>query len=417
MEGFPYTEIMRIIIYSYNYYPEPIGIAPLMTELAEGLVKRGHEVRVVTGMPNYPERQIYEGYQGKLYMTELRNGVAIQRSYVLVRPRPTLLERVILDASFVVSSFIHALRGKRPDVVFLTSPPLPIAVPAALLGWLHRCPVILNLQDIIPEAAIHVGLLKNKKLIWVFEGLEKFAYRNATKISIIADQFAHNLIKKGVPAKKLVTIPNWVDTEFIHPLPKEHNYFRAKYQLEGKFVLMYSGNIGLTQGLETVVKAAKLLAHVPDLVVIIVGEEKAIGRLLKFAQDLGANNVVVAPFQPRERLPEMLAAMDVGLVIQKQNVIAFNMPSKIQPILASGRPIIASVPLNGTAADVVRSSGGGLVVPPEDVNALAEAMWELYKNREKAESLGKYGRQYALEHYSFQQALDTYENLFLEVQR
>lgn len=417
MEGFPYTEIMRIIIYSYNYYPEPIGIAPLMTELAEGLVKRGHEVRVVTGMPNYPERQIYEGYQGKLYMTELRNGVAIQRSYVLVRPRPTLLERVILDASFVVSSFIHALRGKRPDVVFLTSPPLPIAVPAALLGWLHRCPVILNLQDIIPEAAIHVGLLKNKKLIWVFEGLEKFAYRNATKISIIVDQFAHNLIKKGVPAKKLVTIPNWVDTEFIHPLPKEHNYFRAKYQLEGKFVLMYSGNIGLTQGLETVVKAAKLLAHVPDLVVIIVGEEKAIGRLLKFAQDLGANNVVVAPFQPRERLPEMLAAMDVGLVIQKQNVIAFNMPSKIQPILASGRPIIASVPLNGTAADVVRSSGGGLVVPPEDVNALAEAMWELYKNREKAESLGKYGRQYALEHYSFQQALDTYENLFLEVQR
>ena len=416
MEGFPYTEIMRIIIYSYNYYPEPIGIAPLMTELAEGLVKRGHEVRVVTGMPNYPERQIYEGYQGKLYMTELRNGVAIQRSYVLVRPRPTLLERVILDASFVVSSFIHALRGKRPDVVFLTSPPLPIAVPAALLGWLHRCPVILNLQDIIPEAAIHVGLLKNKKLIWVFEGLEKFAYRNATKISIIVDQFAHNLIKKGVPAKKLVTIPNWVDTEFIHPLPKEHNYFRAKYQLEGKFVLMYSGNIGLTQGLETVVKAAKLLAHVPDLVVIIVGEEKAIGRLLKFAQDLGANNVVVAPFQPRERLPEMLAAMDVGLVIQKQNVIAFNMPSKIQPILASGRPIIASVPLNGTAADVVRSSGG-LVVPPEDVNALAEAMWELYKNREKAESLGKYGRQYALEHYSFQQALDTYENLFLEVQR
>lgn len=417
MGGFPYTENMRIIIYSYNYYPEPIGIAPLMTELAEGLVKRGHEVRVVTGMPNYPERKIYPGYEGKLYMTELRNGVAIQRSYVLVRPRPNLLERIVLDASFVVSSFIHALKGKRPDVVFLTSPPLPIAVPAALLGWLHRCPVILNLQDIIPEAAIYVGLLKNKKLIWVFEGLEKFAYRTATKISIIADQFAQNLINKGVPAKKLITIPNWVDTDLIRPLPKENSYFRTNYQLEGKFVFMYSGNIGLTQGLETVVKAAKLLVHVTDLVVVIVGEEKAIGRLQKFAKDLGANNLIVAPFQPREKLPEMLAAMDVGLVIQKQNVIAFNLPSKIQPILSSGRPIIASVPLNGTAADVVRSSGGGLVVPPEDVNALAGAMWELYKDREKAETLGKDGRKYALEHYSFQQALDTYENLFLEVQR
>ncbi len=408
---------MRIIIYSYNYYPEPIGIAPLMTELAEGLVKRGHEVRVVTGMPNYPERKIYPGYQGKLYMTELRNGVAIQRSYVLVRPRPNLLERIVLDASFVVSSFIHALRGKRPDVVFLTSPPLPIAVSAALLGWLHRCPVILNLQDIIPEAAIHVGLLKNKKLIWVFEGLEKFAYRTATKISIIADQFAQNLINKGVPAKKLITIPNWVDTDLIRPLPNENSYFRTNYQLEGKFVLMYSGNIGLTQGLETVVKAAKLLVHVPDLMVVIVGEEKAIGRLQKFAKDLGANNVVVAPFQPREKLPEMLAAMDVGLVIQKQNVIAFNLPSKIQPILASGRPIIASVPLNGTAADVVRSSGGGLVVPPEDVNALAGAMWELYKDREKAKHLGESGRTYALKNYSFQQALDTYESLFLLVQQ
>jgi colanic acid biosynthesis glycosyl transferase WcaI len=408
---------MRIIIYSYNYYPEPIGIAPLMTELAEGLVQRGHEVRVVTGMPNYPERQIYPSYRGKLYTTELRNGVAIQRSYVLVRPRPNLLERVVLDASFVVSSFIHALRGKRPDVVFLTSPPLPIAVPAALLGWLHRCPVILNLQDIIPEAAIHVGLLSNKKLIWIFEGLEKFAYRTATKISIIADQFADNLISKGVSPQKLVVIPNWVDTDFIFPMSREHNYFRTAYKLEGKFVFMYSGNIGLTQGLETVVRAAKLLVNLPELVVIIVGEEKAIGRLQKFSQELGAINVICVPFQPRNLLPQMLAAMDVGLVIQKQNVIAFNMPSKIQPILASGRPIIASVPLNGTAAGVVRSSGGGLVVPPEDINALAGAMVNLYKNRQQAAELGKCGREYALKHFSFEQALDNYENLFLSVQK
>lgn len=408
---------MRIIIYSYNYYPEPIGIAPLMTELAEGLVKRGHEVRVVTGMPNYPERQIYPSYRGKLYTTELRNGVAIQRSYVLVRPRPNLLERVVLDASFVVSSFIHALRGKRPDVVFLTSPPLPIAVPAALLGWLHRCPVILNLQDIIPEAAIHVGLLSNKKLIWVFEGLEKFAYRTATKISIIADQFADNLISKGVSPQKLVVIPNWVDTNFIFPMSKDDNYFRTAYKLEGKFVFMYSGNIGLTQGLETVVRAAKLLVNLPELVVVVVGEEKAIGRLQKFAKELGAINVICVPFQARNLLPQMLAAMDVGLVIQKQNVIAFNMPSKIQPILASGRPIIASVPLNGTAAGVVRSSGGGLVVPPEDINALAGAMVNLYKNRQQAEELGKCGREYALKYFSFEQALDNYENLFLSVQK
>ncbi|MEH1947127.1 MAG: glycosyltransferase, partial [Nostoc sp.] len=144
---------MRILIYSYNYYPEPIGIAPLMTELAEGLVKRGHEVRVVTAMPNYPERQIYQEYRGKWYVNEYKNGVQIQRSYVWIRPQPNLLDRVLLDASFVVTSFVPALIGWRPDVILSTSPSLPSCVPVALLGWLRACPVILNLQDILPEAA------------------------------------------------------------------------------------------------------------------------------------------------------------------------------------------------------------------------------------------------------------------------
>ena len=124
---------MRVLIYSYNYYPEPIGIAPLMTELAEGLVRLGHEVRVVTGMPNYPQRQIYEGYRDKFYCTETRNGVLIQRSFIWVKPKPSLLDRLLLDGSFVVSSFFQALRGWRPDVILLTVPPLPVCLPAALL--------------------------------------------------------------------------------------------------------------------------------------------------------------------------------------------------------------------------------------------------------------------------------------------
>jgi len=114
---------MRILIYSYNYHPEPIGIAPLMTELAEGLVQRGHEVRVVTGMPNYPQRRIYDEYQGKLYVTEEKNGVTIQRSFVWVKPKPGLLDRILLDGSFVLTSFLQAMRGWRPDVILLTVPP------------------------------------------------------------------------------------------------------------------------------------------------------------------------------------------------------------------------------------------------------------------------------------------------------
>ncbi|WGV26185.1 glycosyltransferase family 4 protein [Halotia branconii] len=406
---------MRILIYSYNYYPEPIGIAPLMTELAEGLAKRGHEVRVVTAMPNYPERQIYEGYRGKLYLNEYKNGVQIQRSYVWIRPQPNLLDRILLDASFVVTSFIPAIMGWRPDVILSTSPSLPVCVPAALLGWLRACPVVLNLQDILPEAAVHVGLLKNKLLIKLFARLEKFAYRSASKISVIADGFVENLLSKGVASDKIEQIPNWVDVNFIRPLPKENNPFRTAHNLNGKFIVQYSGNIALTQGLETVVQAAALLRHIPEIAFVIVGEAKGLQRLQQYCLDCGADNVLLLPFQPREHLPQMLAAADVGLVVQKKNVISFNMPSKIQVLLASGRALVASVPDNGTAARAVRQSGGGVIVPPEDDQALATAILELYKHPEKVKTLSYNSRQYAVEQYAFDHALNHYENLFYSV--
>lgn len=403
---------MRILIYSYNYHPEPIGIAPLMTELAEGLVKRGHQVRVVTAMPNYPERKIYQGYRGKLYLTEIKNGVEIQRSYVWIRPEPNLLDRVMLDASFVFTSFMPAFFGWRPDVILTTSPSLPVCLPSALLGWLLKCPVVLNLQDILPEAAVHVGLLKNKSLIAIFSILEKFAYRCANKISVIADGFVDNLMSKNVAPDKIVQIPNWVDVNFIRPSPKQSNAFRAEHKLENKFVVLYSGNIALTQGLETVVKAASTLRDIPDIAFVIVGEAKGLQHLGEQCNKCGADNVLLLPFQPREGLPEMLAAADVGLVVQKKNVISFNMPSKIQVLLASGRAIVASVPDSGTAARAIRHSGGGVIVPPEEPSALANAVLDLYKHPEKVKTLGYNSRKYAVEQYAFDQALNSYESLF-----
>ena len=406
---------MRVLIYSYNYYPEPIGIAPLMTELAEGLVRLGHEVRVVTGMPNYPQRQIYEGYRDKFYCTETRNGVLIQRSFIWVKPKPSLLDRLLLDGSFVVSSFFQALRGWRPDVILLTVPPLPVCLPAALLGMVYNCPIVLNVQDILPEAAVHVGLLRNKTMIRVLEGLERFSYRTAHTISVIADGFVDNLVNKGVPAQKITCIPNWVDTQFIRPLDKEENAFRKAHGLDGKFVIMYSGNIALTQGLETVVEAAVRLQQYPDIAFVIVGEPKAIAKLQEYCNTCGVTNVHLLPFQPRAKLPEMLAAADVGLIVQKHNVVSFNMPSKTQVLLASGRAIVASVPSTGSAAKAIEKSRGGIVVAPENPEALAASVLELYQNPELAERLGYQGRQFAVERYSFEQALSHYESLFYSV--
>ena len=386
-----------------------------MTELAEGLVRLGHEVRVVTGMPNYPQRQIYEGYRDKFYCTETRNGVLIQRSFIWVKPKPSLLDRLLLDGSFVASSFFQALRGWRPDVILLTVPPLPVCLPAALLGMVYNCPIVLNVQDILPEAAVHVGLLRSKTMIRILEGLEKFSYRTAHTISVIADGFVDNLVNKGVPIQKIACIPNWVDTQFIRPLDKEENAFRKAHGLEGKFVIMYSGNIALTQGLETVVEAAVRLQPQPDIAFVIVGEPSAIAKLQEYCNTCGVTNVHLLPFQPRAKLPEMLAAADVGLIVQKHNVVSFNMPSKTQVLLASGRAIIASVPSTGSAAKAIEKSRGGIVVAPENPEALAASVLELYQNPELAERLGYQGRQFAVERYSFEQALSHYESLFYSV--
>ncbi len=406
---------MRILIYSYNYYPEPIGIAPLMTELAEGMVKRGHEVRVVTAMPWYPTGEVSPEYKGKLFATEEINGVLVQRSYIWAKKKRSLLNRAGFELSFIVSSMMQALRGWRPDVILLTIPGLPVALPATLLGKLYNCPVILNLQDILPDAAVHVGLIKNKKVIEILKRLEKFAYHHATKISVIADGFIKNLANKGVDTDKIVEIPNWVNVDFIKPLKLKNNYFRQENNLENKFVVLYSGNIALTQGLETVIDAATNLKHIEEIAIVIVGESKALARLQAYCDQVGATNVTLLPFQPRAKLPQMLAAADVGLVVQKQNVLDFNMPSKIQVLLASGKAIIASVPSTGTAASAIRRSQGGLVTAPEEPQALAKAIAKLYENQQQTVNLGKQGRVFAEKNYAFESALDKYEQLFESV--
>ncbi|GBF81561.1 glycosyltransferase family 4 protein [Aphanothece sacrum] len=406
---------MRILIYSYNYHPEPIGIAPLMTELAEGLAKRGHEVRVVTAMPWYPASEISPEYQGKLYLTEECNGVKIQRCYVHINGKRNLLNRVLFELSFVFLSFFQALWGKRPDVIFLTIPGLPVAVPAAILSWIYQSPIILNLQDILPDAAVHVGLIRNKTIIKLFQYLEKFAYKTATKISVIADGFTKNLLEKKVPLEKIIEIPNWVDINFIKPCSKSNNEFRLKNKLVGKFVVIYSGNIALTQPLEVLIDAAAKLKHILDIVIVIIGKEEALERLERYRQRKKTDNVILRPFEPREKLSEMLGAADVGMVMQKSNVIAFNMPSKIQVLLASGRAIIGSVPPEGTAARAIKQSGGGIVVCPENSKALAAAIEQLYLNPDLVSRLGQQGRQYAKQYYAFEATLDRYEELLESV--
>jgi colanic acid biosynthesis glycosyl transferase WcaI len=408
---------MRILIYSYNYYPEPIGIAPLMTELAEGLVQRGHEVRVVTGMPNYPERLIYSSYRGKIYHRETINGVTVQRCFLWANgPNPGFKDRLLLDASFIVTSLLQLFKGWKPDAIFSTLPPLLACFPVALYAGINRIPVVTNVQDIVSEAAVGADLIgKGGAIARIAGALERFSYSISTRITPIADKFIEKLVEQGVPREKIVHIPNWVDTHSIRPGLRQQTLFRKKHGLEHKFVVLYSGNIARTQGLETAIEAAVHLRQFPDIQMVIVGEHHALDKLRNYCKICGVQNVLLLPFIPREELPDMLAAADVSLVLQKRHVTAFNMPSKIPLLLASGRPIIASVPAGGTAEQAVRISGGGVAVAPETPEALARAILDFYRHPEKADAIARRGRQYALDYYKYEVILDQYEALFAEI--
>ncbi|MEM9483656.1 MAG: glycosyltransferase family 4 protein, partial [Cyanobacteria bacterium P01_F01_bin.116] len=216
-----------------------------------------------------------------------------------------------------------------------------------------------------------------------------------------------------VPLSKIKRISNWVDTEFIRPLPKYDNQFRQKHGLQDKFIVLYSGNIARTQGVRAIIYAALALEHIPNIEFVIVGEDRQLYDLEDLRCELGVNNVTLLPFEPRKDLPTMLAAADVSLIMQKASVVGFNMPSKTMVLMASGRPIVASVPGSGAAAQAVRESGGGLVVTPEKPKALARAIQALYNNPDQLEQLGKRGRAYAISNYSFEQALDSYDALLV----
>ncbi|HEY5141757.1 MAG TPA: glycosyltransferase family 4 protein [Methylococcales bacterium] len=401
---------MKILILSYNYHPEPIGIAPLITELAEGLVQRGHQVRVVTALPNYPERRIYAKYRGRLFHKEVLNGVHLVRHWVYIRPQPRLWTRLAFEASTLLLSTWAALMQPRADVTLTVSPQLSGSITARLLNLYKGIPFILNIQDLLPDAAIASGLLKSSLLISLFKALERFAYRHAKGIAVISAPFIVNLTHKGVAPGKLYQIPNWVDTRFIVPLDRQ-TPLRRQMGLTDAFVVMYSGNIGLTQGLETLIDCANLLRDDPKIQFVIVGEERALAQLRERIQHYGLTNVYTIPFQPRPQLPQMLASVDVNLILQKAHILDINMPSKTMLLMASARPVVASVNPKGEVAKIIHESACGIIVQPEDPAQLAAALVALKNDPEECQLLGERGRNFACENFDREKVLSTYENL------
>jgi colanic acid biosynthesis glycosyl transferase WcaI len=391
---------MKILVVSLYYEPDQCqGNGPIVRALCEDWAAAGHEVTVVTSFPHYNCDAVWPEYRGRLWQRDRVGQVRVLRSYIHVAARKTGLARLLNYLSFNVSSTLAGSAAERPDVIFVMSPPLTIGLTAFVLGKLKGVPYCYNVQDIWPEAAVRLGMLKGERTIRFWERVEKFIYHHARRIFAISDEFSENLQDKGVPATQIEVIPNFVDTDFIRPLPRR-NAFAAKHGLNDKFVVLYAGNVGLSQGLEVVLDAAELLRGQPDVLFQIVGAGSSKAELMAEAERRQLPNVRFLPLQAEADVPELYASCDVALIPLRRGLAQNSVPCKTYSIMSSARPYIASVDEGSNVWKLTERVDCGVCIPPEDAPALAEAVLQLRSNEKRRRLMGLNGRDYVELHFA-----------------
>lgn len=402
---------MRILLLTLYYKPDVAANAVIMTELAEELSALGHSVTVVTTFPHYKGNVIDERYQGKLIQREMQDDIEIIRTYLYTSPnKQSLLVRFLNYVSFNLLSTLAGLFSGPQDVILAPSPPLTIGFSAYIISLFKRIPYIYNVQDIYPDVVIKLGILTTKWVIRFSRWLERFVYKRARHITVLSQGFKANLLAKGVPEEKLTIIPNFVDTDFIRPLSQE-NSFRDRFDLKDRFVVLYAGNLGHSQNIEDVLESAQRLEMQEDIVFVIVGNGSRKPELKALASKMDLSNVHFIPFQPREDVPQIYAAADVCLVPLKKDIARDSVPSKAYTIMASGRPIIASVDPGSDAWSLVQAAECGLCVEPENSQSLAEAIRTLYHDPDLRARLGRNGREHVVANYTRRVVARQYDEL------
>jgi len=347
-------------------------------------------------------------------MREMIDGVAVIRTYLYVPKQPRkALQRILFDCSFAASALLGTLFLPRVDLVVVISPPLQLGVTGWLLGLVNRAPCFLQIKDLVPDAAIAVGALREGQWpVRLAHALERFVYRRMAGIGVITPGFRTNLLRKGVPDEKIVLLPDYIDPEFVRPGPVT-NLFRAVHGIPPEaFVAMYSGSVALKQGLRTFVEAAAELREHSDILLYLIGEGPYLDELKALSKSLGASNLRFLPLQPRETLPQQLAAANALVVTQTKSVTDIVFPGKLLYYMAAGRPILAAVSEKSETGTFIEEHGIGLVTPPENPQTLAAAILRLKQNPELAEKLGDNGRATCLTMFDRSRVLSRFEAHF-----
>ena len=405
---------MRFLIVSFNYLPESVSIGPYTADLAEYLQQCGHHVQVMAGFPIAPQWRVWKEYRGNWYLNETINGVSVLRTwaYIPAHPKRTI-NRILFDTSFTLTSMLCGLFVGKADLVVVISPPLQLGITGWLLGLFKDAKFFFHIQDLVPDAAIATGMLaEESRVLSVAHSLENFIYQRAKKIGVICDGFAENLVAKGVPVDKIILQPHYIDTESIYPMERNNN-FRQQYGINSDDLLvMYSGSVALKQSLNTFLESAAEFHPDDGITFYLIGEGPYLQQLMERANDLQCSHLHFLPLQPRDTLPTQLSAADVLVITQRRTITDVVFPGKLLYYMAVGRPILAAVNAESETGRFVSRYQVGMVVPPEEPKALAEAIWYLKKNPSEAKRFGYNGRRIAEEMFDQELVLASFaENL------
>lgn len=382
---------MNLLLLHMRYAPDATGTGPLVTQLAEDLVRAGHQVRVITTVPHYGRAELPSDYEFGLVFREERNGVELLRTMAFPWAGNKVWGRGLDYGLYTLFASALGMVGGRPDLVLCVSPPITVGFPAWLVKRLYGVPVVFNAQDIWPDGLVEMGRLQSEGVVSLFHAFERWIYRIADRVTVVSAGMKENLLKKGVPEGKVVVVPNWVDLEAVVPLGQDES-FRAEWDLDGRFVVLFAGNLGYASSLEFVVETAGMMRGEEDIHFLFVGQGSAKEALLRQCRGLGLDNVSFRPTQAEEDLSRVLATSDVSLVTLRAGMGQLSVPSKTFAYMASGRPIIASVPRDSEIRRLLEGTGTGWLIPPEDPAALAEAIVEAREMGPELRRMGDRGR-------------------------
>lgn len=389
---------MRLVILTQYYFPEIGAPQVRLKEMVRALHHLGHEAEIVTALPNYPSGRIFPKYRGKLYVRESIEGAPVHRIW-LYAATGAGIKRLLNYFSFAFTSLIALWRVRRPDIVFVESPPLFLAIPAVFMKWLWRAKMIFNVSDLWPDSVREMGIIQDKRLLRLAEKLEKWSYHHAFKVSAVTEGIRRGIIAKGIAARELVFLPNGVDTGLFRPNQPDRDLARS-LGLDGKKMILYAGLLGYAQGLETILETAKLLHDQKDLVFVFLGDGPEKPRLQDLAKKYLLDNVLFFEAAPLPYVARLYSFAFAGIAVLR-NLPLFNgaRPSKVFPIMASGIPVVYGGA--GEGAQLIENARAGLVAPPENPEALAQAIRQLLHDPKLAQELGKNGRKFAEENLNW----------------